>query len=863
MPDRTTKQGADGLTLLHESLWMAVLVVLALMLGTSSVRPVTVLVGHLLLLALGLGGLLVLGRVGRLPSMPRFGWLFVGMGLFALLQLLPLPPWLLALISPPTDAVYHEILDGFALYGQGQWMPLSQDLPGTLADAARWFVLWLVFWIGGAVFSGSRSLHRLGRFMGLMVLGFAALGFLQKLFGTDKILFLVPFQYGVPFFFSTFVNPNNFVGFLLLGAFTLLVRALVHNAISPRFFWLLMFAVVGTAALASLSLGGLLSLSLGVVVLIVWVLLRPLPDAPPVDRRVVPASFAFLLFGAYLALEPFWTKISSRVTEKEEGRLFIWRDAWSMIADHPWFGVGGGSFGTSFSRYQSQVFPGRVMHPENLLMQVASEYGLLLSLLLLLAMLAALGWLLRRSNGATARALTVSLMTVLVANLFDFSLNQLAVAAPFALILGALLGQSEKSAPRGMAYERWLFAKVSYPHVVTMAFAGVASLVIALGSWYFVHHAVMEDQRAMHALVYNKEITAQAFEEQSGRLLLRHPVDGWLHLIASERYSVGDRAALAPKVLHLQKAARLMPYEASVERVLGRAYALVGMAEPAIQAHKRAMEKTPVNRSVTPIFNDMLSYRLNEAALVEAIPPQRIQELAGFLFQRRSEKPFYTLLSRWTSQDEDSLVQREVWAVRLRLRDGKKKEALALAKKLVQTYPRRHEGKTWLAYCFRALGRTDEAYQALEASAELGAPLSSIWEALVSLALQRDDSESARRWADRYFRANTGKKAVRLVVMLAYATIYEAEGDYTATRYELNRAVRLAPDQLKPLERLGDFSYRQKTADEAVTSYERALALPEDSLSKRDRTRLETKLGRAREMQQTQQGPREMMQPER
>ena len=130
----------------------------------------------------------------------------------------------------------------------------------------------------------------------------------------------------------------------------------------------------------------------------------------------------------------------------------------------------------------------------------------------------------------------------------------------------------------------------------------------------------------------------------------------------------------------------------------------------------------------------------------------------------------------------------------------------------------------------------------------------------MTLALKRDDPGAARDWINRYFRTAPATLYVRLEVMLAFATIYEHQGDYPAARYELNRVARLAPMDLKPLERLGDLSLRQQLGEDAVVAYEKALALPEGSLKASDRRRIEgkqIKAQRLRKMQEQRERERE------
>lgn len=117
-----------------------------------------------------------------------------------------------------------------------------------------------------------------------------------------------------------------------------------------------------------------------------------------------------LLFGAFWVLMAWWAHATQNTfgaaahvlgAEISSSRFAIWRDTLSLIAAHPWLGVGFGEFNFAWSL---GVFPQRPTaffdHTHNLPLQLAVEMGLPLALLVL-GLLAWSLWKAFRLSGAT------------------------------------------------------------------------------------------------------------------------------------------------------------------------------------------------------------------------------------------------------------------------------------------------------------------------------------------------------------------------------------------------------------------------------------------------------------------------------
>ncbi len=136
----------------------------------------------------------------------------------------------------------------------------------------------------------------------------------------------------------------------------------------------------------------------------------------------------------------------------DEGRLETYRSTLRMIADHPWFGTGLGTFAWSFPAYRSANISmwGVWDRAHNTLLELASDLGVPLAGLVVAAWLIALTVLVRgirirrRNLSVPVAALSVAILALLH-SLIDFSLQIPGYAIVIFAIVGAGLSQSFRS----------------------------------------------------------------------------------------------------------------------------------------------------------------------------------------------------------------------------------------------------------------------------------------------------------------------------------------------------------------------------------------------------------------------------------
>lgn len=411
----------------------------------------------------------------ELPRAPLLG-VALALGLWVLVQLLPLPAPLAARLASPT---LGPALESGALAAAQR---LTVDLPGTLEALLKGGLYLAVFLLAAQV--GRRrgqALQVLAVLVGLAT--FEALYGLQALFaGGDRI-----FGFAVPGSTvrasGTFVNPNHYAALLALALPSALALGLVLGGgarpVLPRRAWPRLLAtvsapdfpkralpvgaavIVGLALAASLSRAGVVAATVGVVAF--GLAARGgARDQTRARRRVT--AFALGLTALWVAslvgerLAARFERLDRASDPTVLGRVAFTRDTLRMAGEHPWFGVGAGAFEAAYPTYGSVDLHGmQLTHAHDDWVQLLAELGVP-GLVLLLVGVAATVRAIVRGHEALAdparRTLVVAalagLLPLALHSLVEFNLRIPGVAVWGAALLGLAFGLAQ---PEGLS--RW------------------------------------------------------------------------------------------------------------------------------------------------------------------------------------------------------------------------------------------------------------------------------------------------------------------------------------------------------------------------------------------------------------------------
>jgi O-antigen ligase len=217
--------------------------------------------------------------------------------------------------------------------------------------------------------------------------------------------------------------------------------------------------IIGMLLMLAVVLSASRTGAIGAVMLAAW---------GGVDRRLSRPTRVYLI-AAPLAYLIFWLGMSTWATQTDFGvgwatrfdgeggisssRFAIWKNALSLVASHPWLGVGFGEFNfawslTPFSGRPTEFFS----HTHNLPLQLAVELGLPLALLVLALLVWALWRALKSAVAASAdgaegqasilRAAFVIVLLISFHSLLEYPLWYAYFLLPAAFAFGLCLGRA-------------------------------------------------------------------------------------------------------------------------------------------------------------------------------------------------------------------------------------------------------------------------------------------------------------------------------------------------------------------------------------------------------------------------------------
>jgi O-antigen ligase/tetratricopeptide (TPR) repeat protein len=536
------------------------------------------------------------GGVRRMP--------FTSVALFAVawscLQLVPFPSALVRIVSPQAFELRREVSSSVPSF-----MSLSLDLPATLLEICKGLMCAGVLLVVGRTATRERRARSL--LIGISALGvsLAVIAGVQRAIHTDTILGFYQVR-SLPgsFVFGTFVNSNHAASVLTLAA--LVSIGFAFETIDwQRMLSIAAATVSGVALFFTGSRGGAISF-IGAGFLLMLVLLS---RRHGIKRGALLAIL--LAAGVSLAVLVFADGLRDRLMPADTNRLWDnqktrgWGAALRLLHDYLWTGVGRGAFEAPAAAFRADNEAVRLVFPENLVLQLLTECGILATLVMAAMFLfpaARLVPRLRRQEPSVVAA-GCGVLAVLLHDLVDFGLEMPGVALPTIVALGVMVGR----APAGRsANGGGKFSRLSVP---VLAAAG-SIWIAALGAgWWAAGHTITVDGVRARDAVTQKLPSARAVVDDTRR---RHPADYYFELIAA----IQEMHAGTPGVLHhLNRALRLNPSNGDTHALAARWLARLGRRPQAALEFRLARE-----HGVATEFDEI--FAAIGPAVVDAVPQQ-------------------------------------------------------------------------------------------------------------------------------------------------------------------------------------------------------------------------------------------------
>jgi tetratricopeptide (TPR) repeat protein len=488
--------------------------------------------------ALGLGGAipliaLAVGALGifvllltAAETAPNIAWIPLALAFYSALQAMPLPPTLVAALSPHAYSIWERA----AFAGATGWVPLSLDPAASSLEAFKWAsyaaALATATWIGRRGGQAPALYILFGSALAVtLVWAVHAYAQLDSLYGFYHPRFADRQE---P---SPILNRNNLAGYLLLGLFAgigLMVREespLRRNLIRGGVVLLL------TATLLTRSTGGTAALGFGIALFVLFG--RRKWRRHPRRLAAVAGVFAAAVLVAALITPPEKWLDLAKFSEK----IQLARWSLPLLRDFAWTGTGRGAFETVFPAYRQgtlAAMPNRVVftHPENIVVQWVAEWGVPVTLAAVVAFFV-LGLRAgrRRRISLSSMALSAGMLALLAQNLVDLGLELPALGLAFSVALGTLASAPERSPATVVAAEESIRRAGPALRRLVCFVAGVAVLGVIHFGWRL---AFQDRDRAYAWLEAVRKDNGDEFFERVRRLMNARPAEPYFPLVAAQ-----------------------------------------------------------------------------------------------------------------------------------------------------------------------------------------------------------------------------------------------------------------------------------------------------------------------------------------
>jgi O-antigen ligase len=494
-----------------------------------------------------------------LPAVPL--WPLAGFVALGLLQLVPLPDRLHALVAPGSHAVWHPAAAQVAAVLGTAARPVSVDPDTTLRGIALTGGLALLALLAAPALSRPDRAVRAVAVVGVGGVALSAYAIFARarfgalLYGTIAVPTVRPF--------GPFVNKNHFAGWIAMA--TLLAAGLALGladrargrggdwTTDPRSGGVILSIVAALAmalgGLTSLSRGGTVALAAGALCLVTLRLFRggrPRGAGSVLRGRRAGPWPSLVLVGVLgsilVALVPPEARERMRSLSGASFRLDTWRDTLRLAASSPVLGHGLGAFHDAYPRFKRGHATVRVEHAENDYLETLAETGgagLALALLGFGLVLAAAGKGIAEGPDRAVRGIGTGALAALAAlavhSAVDFDLRIPSNAALAALAAAVAAGAAGVR-PRPLARAGALGLAAG----ALVLLASAASLPDR--PWLAARQEVVRAASSGAPAV--RRLRLERAEAALVRLLERRPAqaESWL-LLAGTRTALGDAAS--------------------------------------------------------------------------------------------------------------------------------------------------------------------------------------------------------------------------------------------------------------------------------------------------------------------------------
>lgn len=548
------------------------------------------------------------GRRHSRVSLPLVFLLMLVMGFVGLLQCIPLPVGWLEILSPHLADLQGRLGHSAA--------PLAYDTPAALMEAFELLSMAGFLFAAYQVTREGTHTQRMVQIIGFGGALLAAVAFFHHFAGVSRMYGLYEPQMSRSFFVP-FVNSNHAAGYYAFIFFVLLSLGIAEPGMRLRIFTLSAAALPFLAVLWTGSRAGIAALGAGVVI---WRVFNGFSR-----DTAESGTDAFLVIMGILVAIPLMDFFVTPFLQTPAGldedvKVRMWAIAWPLVRDHAWTGIGPGSFSSVFPYYHDFSDHVHMDYAENIAIQFAADYGIVLAFLAGTACLILCVRYLRLIRMRAWKAgLLAAVATLGLQNLFDFNLEFPGTALPFFVVLGVLSAQRYHDA-YGQKIKKYLFrpATLWVPGVLLSAGAVFAVPLYAVPY-------ELEKERAK-VIDWSHQRKWPEMAAAAARAQKRHPADA---MLAAAR---GFAETFVPRGTPLRwigLASWLYPRHPYPDLMAARVLAAWKRPQQALLQYRLALEKgAPLNLRLVQEIRPLLS---GKQAITDVVPPRAWNALVPLL----------------------------------------------------------------------------------------------------------------------------------------------------------------------------------------------------------------------------------------
>ena len=310
-------------------------------------------------------------RAGKVLAPSAVLAMLIGAALFTVLQALPLPCELVAVLSP--DAVRHARASA-ALFGQDALCTISED-PGVTQEEVLKALAWLAVYA-----STAWTMHLVGRknVAKTLALGTGALGFVALVHVTlnaERVYGILLPSFGSAQY-APFVNPNHLGGLTAMGVPLAIGIARAETPQSGRSMWIALVIFLLASTSITLSRGAILAALVGAALSALLLFRASRRTSAAGGWKEASLLVLGLVVAAGAVLGAAGTEaLQGEFANTDISKLDITARALELAVVGPWLGVGRGAFGSVFVE-RAGVSTIRYEFVENFIGQWCVDWGI-------------------------------------------------------------------------------------------------------------------------------------------------------------------------------------------------------------------------------------------------------------------------------------------------------------------------------------------------------------------------------------------------------------------------------------------------------------------------------------------------------